>query len=125
MYLFSLSVGYCTDGAKSNRIYFNSQSRNSCSPPPFAPFQIIVTANSFTLRFSLMIAQATLCFGMILSVSNICILYHITKKNFGLIHVYFLYTVFRATYWAVISKVTYRHTFLLLLLILNIIQYTL
>ena len=29
----------------------------------------------------------------------------ITKKNFGLIHVYFLYTVFRATYRAVISKV--------------------
>ena len=31
---------------------------------------------------------------------------YITKKNFGLIHVYFLYTVFRAAYRAVISKVT-------------------
>ena len=30
----------------------------------------------------------------------------ITKKNFRLIHVYFLYTVFRATYRAVLSKVT-------------------
>ena len=29
----------------------------------------------------------------------------LTEKNFGLIHVYFLYTVFRATYRAVISKV--------------------
>ena len=31
----------------------------------------------------------------------------ITKKNFELIHVYFIYTVFRATYRAVISKVTF------------------
>ena len=31
---------------------------------------------------------------------------HITKKNFGLIHVYFLYTVFRVTYRTLISKVT-------------------
>ena len=31
---------------------------------------------------------------------------YITNKNFGLIHVYFLYTVFRATYRVVISKVT-------------------
>ena len=31
---------------------------------------------------------------------------YITKKNFGLIPVYFLYTVFLATYRAVISKVT-------------------
>ena len=31
----------------------------------------------------------------------------ITKKNFGLIQVYFLYTVFRATYIALISKVTW------------------
>ena len=30
----------------------------------------------------------------------------IPKKNFGLIHVYFLYTVFRATYSALIRKVT-------------------
>ena len=29
---------------------------------------------------------------------------HITKKNFGLIHVYFLYTVFRVTYRTLISK---------------------
>ena len=28
----------------------------------------------------------------------------ITKKNFGLIHVYFLYTVFRVTYRTLISK---------------------
>ena len=32
----------------------------------------------------------------------------VTIKNFGLIHVYFLYTVFRATYSALISKVTTR-----------------
>ena len=31
---------------------------------------------------------------------------NITKKNFGLIHVYFLYTVFRDTYSALIRKVT-------------------
>ena len=30
----------------------------------------------------------------------------ITKKNFGFIHVYFLYTVFLAIYRALISKVT-------------------
>ena len=32
---------------------------------------------------------------------------YVTENNFGLIHVYFLYTVFRATYRAVISKVTW------------------
>ena len=37
---------------------------------------------------------------------NIYMMY-ITKKTFGLIHVYFLYTVFRATYCALISKVTW------------------
>ena len=31
---------------------------------------------------------------------------NLTEKNFGLIHVYFLYTVFRATYSALISKDT-------------------
>ena len=36
---------------------------------------------------------------------------NITKKNFGLIHVYFLYTVFRATYRALISKVTWLMQF--------------
>ena len=33
-------------------------------------------------------------------------MYNITKKNLGLIHVYFLYTVFRAIYRALINKVT-------------------
>ena len=35
---------------------------------------------------------------------SIYIIIYITKKNFGLIHVYFLYTVFRAKCRALISK---------------------
>ena len=35
---------------------------------------------------------------------NISIYKIITKKNFGLIHVYFLYTVFRVTYITLFSK---------------------
>ena len=34
-------------------------------------------------------------------------IYIMTKNNFGLIHVYFLYTLFRATYRALINKVTW------------------
>ena len=37
---------------------------------------------------------------------DIFIYTYLTKKNFGLLHVYFLYTVFRAKYRALISKVT-------------------
>ena len=32
------------------------------------------------------------------------ILYILTKKNFGLIHIYFLYTAFRVTYRTLFSK---------------------
>ena len=37
---------------------------------------------------------------------DIFIYTYLTKKNFGLLHVYFLYTVFRAKYRALFSKVT-------------------
>ena len=45
------------------------------------------------------------------------------KENFGLIHVYFLYTVFRATYRAVISKVTCIYIYVIC--VYNLFQKTL